>query len=132
LEICKLQVFYFEQTKIFRKIAIPKLAIIPKFIEFMVESFDFYKEDIDDYFIWGYTDNKKRWKITSEDIQNLPPFKRKEYNLTKILQKNTDFITVINHKTPYVFNIKFLECEELPHSTQPFVIEKMGEIELDY
>lgn len=96
----------------------------------MAESFDFYKENIEDYFIWGYDDYRKRWKITSNDVTNALPFKRKEFNIENLCQKNPEFITVINQKTPYVFNIKFLEKEEINKSTQPFVIEKIGEIEL--
>lgn len=125
--------FYFEQIKIFRTIAVPKLALIPKFVEFMAESFDFYKENIDDYFLWGYEkDSKQRWKLKSTEIENTPPFKRKEFNLSKVFEKSTEFMTVINQKTPYVFSIKFLEAEEIANSTQPFVIDQMGEIELDY
>jgi len=112
LEIYKLKVFYFEQEKIFRTIAVPKLALISKFVEFMAESFDFYKEHIDDYFIWGYDQNNARWKVTSTEIQNTPPFKRKEFNLGNLIHKNSEFITVVNQKTPYVFNVKFTALME--------------------
>lgn len=130
MEIYKLHIFYFGQDKIFRKIAIPKLALLSKFVEFMADSFDIYKENIEDYFIWGYDENKKRWKITSQEINNALPFKRKEYNLENVCLRNKDFVAVVNHKTPYVFKVNFLESEQIEKSTQPFVIERLGEIEM--
>ena len=111
-------------------IAVPKLALIPKFVEFMAESFSFYRENIEDFFVYGKDENKKRWKITSNEIQNAVPFKRKNYNLEHIIQKKPEFITVINQKMPYIFNVTFLGSETIEKSTQPFIIEKMGEIEL--
>lgn len=130
MEIYTLQVLYFEQTKVFRKLAVPKLALIPKFVEFMAESFDLYRENIEDYFIGGRNEQNKRWKITSQEIINAVPFKRKEYNLENLVKKNPEFITVINQKTPYIFNITFLENAFIEKSTQPLILEKMGEIEI--
>lgn len=121
---------YFEQTKVSRKLAVPKLALLPKFVEFMAESFDIYKENVEDYFIGGRDANNKRWKITSQEILNAVPFKRKEYNLGNVITRNPEFVTVVNQKTPYIFNVQFLESQFVEKSMQPVILEKMGEIEL--
>lgn len=121
---------YFEQTKVSRKLAVPKLALLPKFVEFMAESFDIYKESIEDYFIGGRDANNKRWKITSQEIMSAVPFKRKDYNLENVINRNPEFITVVNQKIPYIFNVKFVETQLIEKSIQPAILEKVGEIEI--
>ena len=123
------EVIYANQTTVVRHLAMNKASILQKVVEFVSESFGIYPEYNEDFHVFGYNAANQKWVFTEDDLAKMLPFKRKDFNLSKIFENNSQFFITIDQKLPFTFTVKYLkeyDCEQ----SQPSIELKVGEIVL--